>query len=87
MFYNGYNVKLDHSMTDTVIDYSNCRSKSRAIRRAKKHKQNTRIIKKPKSDVYIFDNSIIMHPDTWKKFQEKTYVSRIANFSGFNFYS
>jgi len=70
IFYNGMRVILNSSLVDTEEDWSKVRSPSRAARRRKQgHQQCIQFISKPKIDVYVTGQTMIMHPATWSKMQ------------------
>lgn len=54
----------DPNMTDTVEDWSEVRSPSRAARRRKRgHQQRIRYVTKPKPQIYQVGSMLVMHPE------------------------
>ena len=87
-FLNGLPVIARHNMTDTVEDWSGCRSVSRAMRRAKQgHKQRVRYIEVPKKELlkvrastfgpYGYPEVYIGHPETIRALIEATRGARM----------
>jgi len=63
--YGAVRIIEDHNLVDSTEDWSRVRSPSRALRRMKMgHKQNVRIVSKPKMSAYSLDGgrTLIMHP-------------------------
>lgn len=81
--FGGMRIVEDPFMTDTVEDWSGCRSISRARRRhARGIRTRMRPIQVPKKEAYLIDNAklglygasgqtVVMHPEMAKKLREE----------------
>ena len=59
----GFRIIEDSGLVDTTEDWSKVRSPSRAIRRRRQgHRQNIKILGTPKTEVFVFGNTAVMHP-------------------------
>lgn len=66
--FNGMPVFTDQTLVNAIEDWSGVRAPSRARRRRKYgHPQNIQIRHVPKPDVYVFNGTIIGHPETIKE--------------------
>lgn len=68
----GLRIVEDPHMTDTVEDWSEVRSPSRAARRRRQgYRQRIRWVERPKSEIYHVGDMLVMHPETARVFREK----------------
>jgi hypothetical protein len=71
--FDGLRIIEDASLVDVTEDWSRVRAPSRAERRRRQgHRQNIKIFHKPKSDCFVFDNTIVMHPEIAVKIRAAT---------------
>ncbi|WP_147079920.1 hypothetical protein [Methylobacterium haplocladii] len=62
----------DASLTETVEDWSEVRSPSRAARRRRQgHRQRIRYVQRPKPGGYAIDGALVMHPETWRAVRDQ----------------
>ena len=67
----GYPIIESYAMTESVEDWSRCRSPSRAMRRRRQgHPQNVVYVERPKPDVLFFQGKIYVHPETLRRLQK-----------------
>lgn len=60
----GLRIIEDPHMVETVEDWSEVRSPSRAARRRRQgHRQRIRYVSRPKRDVFKIGSALVMHPD------------------------
>lgn len=70
--YMGMQIIVSEYLVDTIEDWSDCRSPSRAKRRRKRgFAQRVRTVQVPKKDAFIMDSKIMMHPEIYKEFKRK----------------
>ncbi len=67
-----FRIVEDGNMTDTVEDWSEVRSRSRAARRRRQgHRQRIRYAVKPKREIYRVGDMLVMHPEVAREFRAK----------------
>ncbi|GAB6842318.1 hypothetical protein HNR00_003527 [Methylorubrum rhodinum] len=72
----GLRIVEDPHMTNTVEDWSQVRSPSRAARRRRQgHRQRIRWVERPKPDIYHVGDMLVMHPETARIFRMKVAAS------------
>lgn len=76
--YLGLKIYVDpNGMSDTVKDWSKCRSPSRAKRRLKRgFKQHVIYRKVPNPNIIRYEDKLFMHPDIYKEFVRKLEQSK-----------
>jgi hypothetical protein len=63
----------DASLVDVTEDWSRVRAPSRAERRRRQgHRQNIAMVGTPKSDCFVFGNTVVMHPVMAARFRAAT---------------
>ncbi|MCI5075666.1 hypothetical protein [Oricola sp.] len=74
-------------LVDTIEDWSDCRSPSRAMRRRRQgHRQRVRFVQVPKPDGYRVGNDIFMHPATLQLMQETLSLAMADRIESVAFY-
>jgi len=79
--YMGMKIIVSEYLVDTIEDWSDCRSPSRAKRRLKRgfpQRLKTRSV--PKKDAFIFDHKAMMHPELYEEFKRKLNNDKRSNF-------
>ncbi|MRI57789.1 hypothetical protein D8770_28425 [Methylobacterium sp. DB1607] len=67
-----FRIVEDPFMTDTVEDWSEVRSPSRAARRRRQgHRQRIRFVSRPRSEIYHVGDMLVMHPETARKLRAR----------------
>ena len=70
--YMGMQIIISEYLVDTIEDWSDCRSPSRAKRRLKRgFPQRLKTKSIPKKDAFVFDHKVMMHPELYEEFKRK----------------
>lgn len=72
LMYGGMRVILDATLADTVVDWANVRSPSRAMRRVRQGKRHhLPMTKRPKREAFRVGDAMVMHPELWKEIERE----------------